>query len=452
MNQNNQTWVTEFLLLGLSNDPQTQVLLFVLFLRVYMATVLGSLLFIYLVLTDSQLHIPMYFFLCNLSVADLCFSTNIVPQAMNHMLTRKKVISFMGCVAQLFLFLIFGATQCALLAVMSYDRYLAICDPMHYPIIMTRRMCSLLALGCWISGILISLVDTTFTLRLPFKGDNKIAHFFCEAPALLDVASADTHNSQMVIFLMGVVILLAPVSLILVSYGSIIVTVVRMKTTSGRLKAFSTCGSHLLVVILFYGSAIISYMTPKSSKEQAKLVSVFYAVINPMLNPLIYSLRNKDVKRAFRNATNRGKPGVDDISVEVCCHTVGPEPATTVVLVALNPEAVRGLDIWSERVYRESSAAQGELVLTGNSVAHMQLRVAVPGWTRMLVVDRRGAGALVALPKQRREHLQLQSTKGPSWVKTREQTKRAVTIFLPGPHHMGNTKTLQIPKVALKTA
>ncbi|XP_036605732.1 olfactory receptor 2D2-like [Trichosurus vulpecula] len=307
MNQTNQTWVTEFLLLGLSDDPQTQVLLFVLFLGVYLATVVGSFLLIYLVLTDSQLHTPMYFFLCNLSVADLCFSTNIVPQAMVHMLTRKKVISFMGCAIQLFLFLIFGATQCALLAVMSYDRYLAICDPMHYPIIMTRKMYGLLALGCWASGLLISLVDTTFTLRLPFQGDNKIAHFFCEAPALLAVASADTQNSQMAIFLMGVVILLAPVSLILASYSSIIVTVVRMKTTSGRLKAFSTCGSHLLVVILFYGTAIISYMTPKSSKEQAKLVSVFYAVINPMLNPIIYSLRNKDVKRAFRNATNRGK-------------------------------------------------------------------------------------------------------------------------------------------------
>ncbi|XP_043836808.1 olfactory receptor 2D2-like [Dromiciops gliroides] len=307
MNQTNQTWVTEFLLLGLSDDPQTQVLLFVLFLGVYLATVLGSLLLIYLVLTDSQLHTPMYFFLCNLSVADLCFSTNIVPQAMVHMLTQRKVISFMGCAAQLFLFLIFGATQCALLAVMSYDRYLAICDPMHYPIIMTRKTCGLLALGCWVSGILISLVDTTFTLRLPFQGDNKIAHFFCEAPALLTVASADTHNSQMVIFLMGVVILLAPVSLILASYGSIILTVIRMKTTSGRIKAFSTCGSHLIMVILFYGTAIISYMTPKSSKEQAKLISVFYAVINPMLNPLIYSLRNKDVMRAFRNATNWGK-------------------------------------------------------------------------------------------------------------------------------------------------
>ncbi|XP_074140936.1 olfactory receptor 2D2-like [Sminthopsis crassicaudata] len=307
MSQTNHTWVAEFLLLGLSDDPQTQVLLFVLFLGIYLVTVFGSLLLIYLVLRDSQLHTPMYFFLCNLSVADLCFSTNIVPQAMVHMLTRRKVISFVGCAAQLFLLLIFGATQCALLAVMSYDRYLAICDPMHYSLIMTRRMCGSLALGCWISGIIISLVDTTFTLRLPFQGDNRVAHFFCEAPALLTVASADTHNSQMVIFLMGVVILLAPVSLILASYCSIIVAVVKMKTTSGRLKAFSTCGSHLLVVILFYGTAIISYMTPKSSKEQVKLISVFYAVINPMLNPLIYSLRNKDVKRAFRNATNRVK-------------------------------------------------------------------------------------------------------------------------------------------------
>ncbi|XP_072499388.1 olfactory receptor 2D2-like [Notamacropus eugenii] len=307
MSQANETWVTEFLLLSLSDDPQTQVLLFILFLGVYLATVLGSLLLIWLVLTDSQLHTPMYFFLTNLSTADLFFSTNIVPQAIVHMLTRKKVISFMGCATQIFLFLIFGSTQCALLAVMSYDRYLAICDPMHYPSIMTWKVCGHLALGCWVSGLVASLVDTTFTLQLPYQGDNRIAHFFCEAPALLPLASADTHQAETAIFLMGVVILLAPVSLILVSYGSIIVTVVRMKTTSGRLKAFSTCGSHLLVVILFYGTGIISYMIPKSSKSQGKLVSVFYAVINPMLNPLIYSLRNKDVKRAFRNAVNRGK-------------------------------------------------------------------------------------------------------------------------------------------------
>uniref|UniRef100_A0A5F8GBX7 Olfactory receptor 2D2-like n=2 Tax=Monodelphis domestica TaxID=13616 RepID=A0A5F8GBX7_MONDO len=307
MNQTTHFRVTEFLLLGLSDDPKIQLLLFILVLGVYLVTVLGNLLLIFLVLTDTQLHTPMYFFLCNLSTADLFFSTNIVPQALVHMLSKRKVISFIGCAAQLLLFLIFGCTQCALLAVMSYDRYLAICDPMHYSLIMTGRLCCLLSLGCWISGFLVSIVDTTFTLHLPYQGDNKISHFFCEAPAILAIASGDTHSSKMAIFLMGVVILLAPVSLILVSYGSIIVTVIRMKTASGRLKAFSTCGSHLLVVILFYGTGIMTYMTPKSSKEQGKLVSVFYAVINPMLNPLIYSLRNKDVKRAFRNATNRGK-------------------------------------------------------------------------------------------------------------------------------------------------
>ncbi|XP_001363997.3 olfactory receptor 2D2 [Monodelphis domestica] len=307
MNLSNQTWVTEFFFLGFSDDPQTQLLLFISFLIIYFVTALGNLLLIILVLADSKLHTPMYFFLCNLSVADLCFSTSIVPQALVHMLTRRKIISFMGCATQLFLFLIFGCTGCALLSVMSYDRYLAICDPMHYPLIMTKKVCVQLALGCWVSGVVVSIVDTTFTLQVPYRGENKISHFFCEAPALLALGSADTHRAEKVIFIMGVVILLAPVSLILVSYGSIIVTVVRIKTTSGRLKAFSTCGSHLLVVTIFYVSAIMTYMTPKSSKEQGKLVSVFYAVIAPMLNPLIYSLRNKEVKRALRNTITKGQ-------------------------------------------------------------------------------------------------------------------------------------------------
>uniref|UniRef100_A0A8C9NZ73 Olfactory receptor family 2 subfamily D member 2 n=1 Tax=Spermophilus dauricus TaxID=99837 RepID=A0A8C9NZ73_SPEDA len=305
MRQINQTQVTEFFLLGLSDDPLTQQLLFILFLGVYLVTVLGNLLLISLVQVDSRLHTPMYFFLCNLSLADLCFSTNIVPQALVHLLSRKKVISFTRCAAQLLLFLIFGCTQCALLAVMSYDRYVAICNPLHYPSIMTWRVCLQLATGSWTSGILVSVVDTTFTLRLPYQGSNSIAHFFCEAPALLILASTDTRISQMAIFLMGVVILLIPVSLVLVSYGRIIVTVVKMKSAAGRLKAFSTCGSHLMVVTLFYGSAIVTYMTPKSSKEQEKLVSVFYAMVTPMLNPLIYSLRNKDVKGALRKVATR---------------------------------------------------------------------------------------------------------------------------------------------------
>ncbi|EHB05181.1 Olfactory receptor 2D2 [Heterocephalus glaber] len=300
MRQTNQTQVAEFLLLGLSDDLNTQLLLFFLFLGVYLVTVIGNLLLMSLVQVDSRLHTPMYFFLCNLSLADLCFSTNIVPQALVHLLSRKKVISFTRCAAQLFLFLIFGCAQCILLAVMSYDRCVAICNPLHYPIIMTWRVCIQLATGSWTSGIIVSVVDTTFTLRLPYQGSNSIAHFFCEAPALLILASTDTHTSEMAIFLMGVVILLIPVSLILVSYGYIIVTVVKMKSAARRLKAFSTCGSHLMVVILFYGSGIITYMTSKSSKEQKKLVSVFYAVVTPMLNPLIYSLRNKDVKGALR--------------------------------------------------------------------------------------------------------------------------------------------------------
>ncbi|XP_027723363.1 olfactory receptor 2D2-like [Vombatus ursinus] len=304
MNQNNCTWVTEFLLLGLSDDPQTQLLLIVLFLAVYLGTVLGSLLLIYLVITDSQLHTPMYFFLCNLSLADLGISTSIVPQALVHMLMKKNVISFKGCAAQIFFSIVSGATQCSLLAVMSYDRYLAICDPMHYSVIMTGRICAQLALGCWICGTVASSVDTIFTVCLPYQGDNKIAHFFCDAPVLLTLATGDTHKAEIAIFFMGVVILLVPVSLVLVSYGFIIVTVIRMKTTSGRLKIFSTCGSHLLVVTLFYGTLIISYMTSNSSREQIKHVAVFYGVINPMLNPLIYSLRNKDVMRAFRNSVN----------------------------------------------------------------------------------------------------------------------------------------------------
>uniref|UniRef100_A0A8C6CB48 Olfactory receptor family 2 subfamily D member 2 n=1 Tax=Monodon monoceros TaxID=40151 RepID=A0A8C6CB48_MONMO len=284
MRQTNQTQGTEFLLLGLSDDQHTQQLLFVLFPGVYLVTVLGNLLLMFLVQIDSQLHTPMYFFLCNLSLTDLS------------LLSRKKVISFTRCAAQLLLFLIFGCTQCAHLAVMSYDRYVAICNTLHYPSIMTWRVCVQLAVGSWTSGILVSEVGSTFTQRLPYRGSNNIAHFFCEAPALLILASTDTRTSEIAIFFMGIVILLIPVSLILVSYGHIIVTVVRMKSAAGRLKAFSTCGSHLMGAIFFYGSAIVTYMTPKASKEQEKLVSVFYAVVTPMLNPLIYSLRNKDVK------------------------------------------------------------------------------------------------------------------------------------------------------------
>ncbi|XP_012789303.2 olfactory receptor 2D3-like [Sorex araneus] len=302
MGEENQSYVTEFILLGLSQDPRTQVLLFVIFLIIYVLTVLGNLLIIVLIHIDSKLHTPMYFFLRNLSFADLCFSTTTVPQVMVHFLAKKKSISFIGCSTQIVVLLLVGCTECALLAVMSYDRYVAVCKPLHYTTIMTHGVCVLMALGSWISGVLISAVDTTFTLLLPYRGHNVINHFFCEPPALLKLASADTYSTEMTIFAMGVIILLAPVSLILVTYWRIISTVIRMQSGEGRLKVFSTCGSHLIVVVLFYGSGIFAYMRPNSKEmsERDKTISVFYSLVTPMLNPIIYSLRNKDVKGALR--------------------------------------------------------------------------------------------------------------------------------------------------------
>ncbi|DAA22184.1 olfactory receptor family 2 subfamily D member 3 [Bos taurus] len=307
MGEENHTFVAEFIFLGLSQDSQIQILLFILFLIIFLLTVLGNLLIIVLIFMDSRLHTPMYFFLRNLSFADLCFSTSIVPQVLVHLLVKNKTISFMGCMTQVIVFLLVGCTECALLAVMSYDRYVAVCKPLHYSTIMTQQVCLQLATGSWASGAVVSLVDTTFTFQLPYQGQNIINHYFCEPPALLKLASADTYRTEMAIFAMGVVILLAPVSLILASYWNIISTVIQMQAGEGRLKAFSTCGSHLIVVVLFYGSGIFTYMRPNSKtiKERDKMISVFYTVVTPMLNPIIYSLRNKDVKGALRKLAGR---------------------------------------------------------------------------------------------------------------------------------------------------
>ncbi|XP_023406666.2 olfactory receptor 2D3 [Loxodonta africana] len=307
MGEDNQTFVAEFIFLGLSQDLRTQILLFILFLIIYLLTVLGNLLIIILIHMDSQLHTPMYFFLSNLSFADLCFSTSIVPQMLIHLLVKKKMISFFRCMTQIIVFLLVGCTECALLAVMSYDRYVAVCKPLHYSTIMTQQVRLQLAIGSWASGALVSVVDTTFTFHLPYRGQKIINHYFCEPPALLKLASVDTYGTEMAIFAMGVVILLAPVSLILISYWNIISTVLQMQSGEGRLKAFSTCGSHLIVVILFYGSGIFTYMRPnsKTTKERDKMVSVFYTVVTPMLNPIIYSLRNKDIKKALRKLAGR---------------------------------------------------------------------------------------------------------------------------------------------------
>ncbi|XP_017200488.1 olfactory receptor 2D3-like [Oryctolagus cuniculus] len=307
MGEGNRTSVAEFILLGLSQDPKIQIALFCVFLIIYLISVFGNLLIIILIQIDSRLHTPMYFFLKNLSFADLCFSTSIVPQMLIHFLVKKKSISFVGCSTQIVVFLLAGCTECVLLAVMSYDRYLAVCKPLHYSTIMTQRVCIQLAVVSWISGASVCAVDSAFTLCLPYQGQNVINHYFCEPPALLQLASADTYSAEMALFSMGVVILLAPVSLILVSYWNIISTVIQMQSEEGRLKVFSTCGSHLTAVVLYYGSGIFAYMRPnsKTMSQKDKVISVFYSVMTSMLNPIIYSLRNKDVKGALRKLAGR---------------------------------------------------------------------------------------------------------------------------------------------------
>ncbi|XP_041523086.1 olfactory receptor 2D3-like [Microtus oregoni] len=307
MGGGNHTYVIEFILLGLSEDPKIQILLFCVFLIIYLLSVFGNLLIIILIQTDSHLHTPMYFFLQNLSFADLCFSTSIVPQMLVHFLSKRKTITFIGCSIQIVVFLLAGCTECALLAVMSYDRYVAVCKPLHYTTIMTQRVCVQLAVVSWISGAFACSVDSAFTLSIPYQGQNVINHYFCEPPALLKLASSDTYSAEMALFLVGVIILLAPVSLILISYFNIISTVIRMQSGEGRLKVFSTCGSHLTVVILYYGSGIFAYMRPnsKTMSEKDKVISVFYSVMTSMLNPIIYSLRNKDVKGALGKLVRR---------------------------------------------------------------------------------------------------------------------------------------------------
>ncbi|XP_037377605.1 LOW QUALITY PROTEIN: olfactory receptor 2D3-like [Talpa occidentalis] len=307
MGTENRTYLTEFILLGLSSDQHTQVLLFVLFLIVNLLTVLGNLLIMMLLQLDSRLHTPMYFFLKNLSLVDLCFSTVIVHQMLFHLLAKKKAISFTRCSMQMAFFLLVGCTESSLLAVMSYDRYIAICKPLHYSTLMTQRICFQLVLGSWACGALVSVVDSTFTLYLPYMDQNVINHYFCEPPALLKLASEETYTAELAIFAMGVLILLGPVSLILFSYWNVISTVVWMKSGEGRLKVFSTCGPHLIVVVLIYSSTIYTYMQPNTKKKNKwdKMVSVFYSVITSMLNPFIYSLRNKDVKEAFKKVFGR---------------------------------------------------------------------------------------------------------------------------------------------------
>ncbi|XP_069890143.1 olfactory receptor 2G2-like [Dipodomys merriami] len=291
-----------FILVGFSDRPQLELILFGVILFLYLMTLLGNTTIILVSLVDSKLHTPMYFFLSHLSFLDLCFTSSIIPQLLVNLRGSDKSITYGGCVVQLYVSLALGSTECVLLAVMSYDRYVAVCRPLHYAFAMHPQLCMMLASMAWLSGVATTLVQSTLTMQLPFCGHRRVDHFFCEVPVLIKLACVDTTFNQAELFVASVLFLVLPLSLILVSYGYITQAVLRIKSATGRQKAFGTCSSHLLVVTIFYGTIIFMYLQPAKSrsKDQGKFVSLFYTVVTPMLNPLIYTLRNKEVKAALK--------------------------------------------------------------------------------------------------------------------------------------------------------
>nr|XP_048297704.1 olfactory receptor 12 [Myodes glareolus] len=296
-----------FVLVGFGGGAETQALLFAVFLALYMVTVLGNLTMIVVITLDAHLHSPMYFFLKNLSFVDLCLSSVIAPKAMAIFLSSSKVISFEGCATQFFFFSLLATTETFLLAVMAYDRFMAICSPLRYPVTMCPMNCACLVLGTFCVGCLNSIVQTSLTFQLPFCSSNRIDYFYCDVPPLLQLACGSTALNELLLFGLCGFIIVSTTLAVLVSYGYITVTILRMHSGSGRHKVFSTCGSHLTAVSLFYGTLFVMYAQPGAvtSMEQGKVVSVFYTLIIPMLNPLIYSLRNKDVKDALRRLGRR---------------------------------------------------------------------------------------------------------------------------------------------------
>ncbi|XP_060092902.1 olfactory receptor 2A5-like isoform X2 [Heteronotia binoei] len=297
----NQTSVAEFFLLGFSKSLKIRLILSGLFSVIYTITLAGNTIILTFIWLDSRLHTPMYFFLSQLSCVDICYTSSTVPQMLANLQHPRQTISLIGCAVQMHVFLTLAITECILLAVMAYDRYVAICHPLHYTFLMNKRVCFTLALTSWVSGLLLPVVHTSLTWRLPFCGPNQIDHFFCEMPAVLKLACTDTKIIENVTSLGCIFTLVTPTSFIMMTYVRILRAIFKMKSAHSRGKVFSTCGSHITMVVLFYGSAMFMYMRPTSSRsaEKDKIVSLFYSVIIPMLNPLIYSLRNKDVKGAL---------------------------------------------------------------------------------------------------------------------------------------------------------
>ncbi|XP_062949886.1 olfactory receptor 5D18 [Cynocephalus volans] len=287
-----------FMLLGFSDSPQLQVPLFLIFLAIYSVTVVGNLGMIIIVKTNPKLHTPMYFFLSHLSFVDFCYSSTIAPKTLMNLVVKDRTISFSGCVVQFFFFCTFVVAESLLLAVMAYDRFVAVCNPLLYTVAMSQKLCAMLVVGSYAWGVACSLTLMCSALKLCFHGFNTINHFFCEFSSLLSLSCSDTFINQLLLFIFATFNVISTLLIILTSYVSIVVTILKMRSASGRRKAFSTCASHLTAITIFHGTVLFLYCVPnsKNSRHTVKVASVFYTVVIPMLNPLIYSLRNKDVK------------------------------------------------------------------------------------------------------------------------------------------------------------
>ncbi|XP_077676158.1 olfactory receptor 8U9-like [Eretmochelys imbricata] len=307
MEEGNHSEATEFILSGLTDRPELQIPLFAVFLLIYGFTLVGNGGMILLITIDPLLHTPMYFFLRNLSFCDLCFSSIISPKMLLNFLAKRKSISFTACAVQMYLSIIFADVECLLLAVMAYDRYVAICNPLLYTVTLSRHLCKQLVAGAYTVGVVDSMLNTYFTFRLSFCSSNIINNFFCDVPPLLALSCSDTRINEIVMFVSMCCIQVISFVTVLLSYVYITSTILQICSAEGRHKAFSTCTFHLTTVVLFYGTLLFMYLRPTSSysMDTDKVASVFYMLVIPMLNPLIYSLRNTEVKDALKKAINK---------------------------------------------------------------------------------------------------------------------------------------------------
>uniref|UniRef100_A0A8D1NNU6 Olfactory receptor n=1 Tax=Sus scrofa TaxID=9823 RepID=A0A8D1NNU6_PIG len=307
--ENNQSWIAEFILVGFQLSEEMELFFFIIFFLLYIFNLLANGMILGLICLDPRLHSPMYYFLSHLAVTDISYASSNLPNMLENLVKHKKTIPFISCTLQMLFYLAFASVECLILVVMSYDRYVAICHPLQYTVIMNWKLCTVLAITSWACGFFLALVQVSLFLRLPFCGPQKVNHFFCEIRSVLKVTCGETWINKIFLFADSVFILVTPISLVLVSYVRILWSVLKIQSKEGRKKAFSTCSSHLCVVGFYFGIVMMVYLVPDNSQqeEQQKILFLFYTFFNPLLNPLVYSLRNAQVKAAFHRIFQKNR-------------------------------------------------------------------------------------------------------------------------------------------------